>query len=184
MPVYSADGSLCVTTMNPPIPTPVTFPSSQNVTNLNNVPDLKTQAILENRMFVASTNIFTVGAGSFLNVKFANAANSGKKLIVTKRRFDNNVLGGQMPVSYGGIASPADIVAPTISTTGSNLTVGGPTSTAALFTAKMEATRINNAAGNAVPTGSGYLPTNGEPLKLEEWRTVPPGTSFSNFIVG
>lgn len=144
--------------------------------------DAKEQAIRDGRAFVFSTGLISVGAGSFLNVRFENTGT--KRVVVFKRRFDNNVLGGASPLQYGGIAAPAPIVAPSITSTGSNLVTGGSTATSLTMTAKMDSTRINNAAGNAVPTGAGFLPTNGEPLKLVEWRILAPGQVFANYIVG
>lgn len=139
------------------------------------------------RAFVATTTTAgvapTVANGSFLNVVFCNTSAS-TFVTVYKRRFDGNVVSGAAPMSYGGISNPAPIASPTVTTNGSNLFSGGPASTAVTMTAAVSTTRLNNAANNAVPTASGFIPVNGEPLKLEEARFIPPGVCFGNYVVG
>ncbi|MDH2313338.1 hypothetical protein [Methylobacterium brachiatum] len=146
--------------------------------------DGREAAIRAGRAFVFSTGLFQVAAGNYLNARVENLAGSGRRVVIYKRRFDNNVIGGSAPLSYGGISAPAPIVAPAITSSGSNLITSGSASSALVLTAAMGAARINNAAGNATPTAQGFLPTNGEPLKLVEWRILLPGQAFANYIGG
>ena len=61
--------------------------------------DGKEQAMREGRYFVFSTGEQVLGSSQFLNILIANPAGSSKRLIVTRRRFDNNVIGGQTPLA-------------------------------------------------------------------------------------
>ena len=150
--------------------------------------DGKEQALREGRYFVFSTGEQVLASSQFLNILIANPVGSSKRLIVTRRRFDNNVIGGQTPLAYGGIALPAMYAAGTaglITSNGSNLlrdAVAPRAPSAMMMQALVSATRINNAAGNATPTGSGRLATNGEPTKLEEWFILMPGTTYGQYI--
>ncbi|GJD92918.1 hypothetical protein [Methylobacterium iners] len=146
------------------------------------------QALFEGRYFVFTTGEQTLGSSQFLNVVMSNPANSGKRHIITKRRFDNSVVSGNAPLSYGGIALPVLYATGTtglVTSNGSNLTRDGVNPRpASLLTlqALVSATRLNNAAGNANPTGAGRLATGGMPTKLEESFILMPGTTFGQFI--
>ena len=128
----------------------------------------------------------TIPAASSLNVALANKAGSGKRVIIVKRRFDNNALYNVTPLAYGGI-NQAVVASPAVSYGGGAQAVGGSfatTSSAATFTAAVQTSQLNNSGATATPSATGFLPVGGHDQSLVEWRILLPGQSFGNFITG
>lgn len=139
------------------------------------------------KVYVASTNTLAPNGTSFLNAVFCNLAGSGQLITIVARRFDSDLVTGQIPVKFGGIPSPAAITSPSVSVFGSNGYVGGAASTVGQLQAVVSTTRLNNAAGNATPTGTGVIPSGGESAMLNqpaEYKYLAPGLCFGQFITG
>lgn len=149
---------------------------------LNNAPiaaDPEFASALAQVEFNASIPMQANGSGSFLSAELCNKAASGKLLVIIQRRFDNNVVSGQVPMEYYGVSNPGAIANPSVTSTGTNLYGGAPTSAAATFTAAVSTTAMS---GTTVAGGA--LPTGGDPLLFQKTRPVPPGTCFGQVIVG
>lgn len=148
-------------------------------------------AARQGRYFVFSTGnggVTTAGginvpAGDYLNVVACNVSTT-KNVYVTLRIFDGN---STLAMVYGGIPSPAALSGTQVSvtaattTTGTNTIAGGAASSVLQMTFGVGTTAVNNAAGNAVPSGVGYVypATKNE---LNEIRIIPAGKCFGQYM--
>lgn len=148
-------------------------------------------AARQQRYFVFSTGnggVSTAGGisvppGDYLNVVSCNVS-ATKTSYVTLRIFDTSAT---VNLVYGGIASPAPLsgtqasVTAATTTTGTNVFVGGATSSVVTMTFGVGTTVVNNATANAVPSGVGYIYANTK-NELNEMRVVPPGKCFGQYL--
>ena len=89
---------------------------------------------------------------------------------------DGSVSNGVVMEMGGKPVSPAN----PMPASGGNFATTSP----ANWAAAVQTARLNNAAGNGVPTSTGFIPVGGREQSLVEWRILLPGTTFGNFIIG
>lgn len=139
------------------------------------------QQIFAANGYTVSTTIVSVASGAFLVAELANPAGSGVNYVMTSRAFSHNVVGGNAPLEYDRY-SAASVIAtnptPTVATI-NNRIAGGAVS-AGTF-------RYNTPTvaptGGAI-TSSGFIPTNGEELRIKEIVVIPPASKLIYVIRG
>lgn len=143
-------------------------------------------AMLSGDAYVFSTttngSIPAIAAGNFLNIIVKNN-NPTRKVMLFERRFDNNVMYNSTCVVYGGIPNPVLPGNAILTSAGSNLNDAYGPSPDIVLTSGVYNTRLDNAAGNAVPSSMGYLPV-GDVLRLVQPRILGPNKSFGMFVAG
>ena len=157
------------------------------------VTDMPTREIAarQGRYFVFSTGNGGVSTAGGMNVPSVNYLNivacnvsATKTVFVTLRIFDSN---STVSMVYGGVPSPAALSGNQVVTTaaastgGTNVIAGGAASSVLQMSYAVGTAPVNNAAGNAVPSGVGYVYaiTKNE---LNEIRVIPPGKCFGQYM--
>lgn len=192
-------------TTTPTVPQPVVAPYATAV-------EIPTREIAgrQQRYFVFTTGNagdFTKGglavpAGDYLNAYVCNISGGTSGIasvnaFITERIFDSS---GTVAVPYGGISSPVALTTAMTSATpasaspgtaagaygttfGSNIVAGAAASPAIKMVYGVGTIPINNAAGNAVPSGVGYVYPSTK-NELHELRIIPPQTCFGQYVAG
>lgn len=144
-------------------------------------PDYESQRVFDGFGYTVSTQIVTVGAGNFLIAELANPAGSGVNYIMTSRAFSDNIVGGNAPLEYDRYSAASTLPAtptPTVVSIGNR--IAGGTASAGTFRYQMGA---NLPAGGTV-TSAGFIPTNGEELRIKEIVVIPPGSKLVYVVRG
>jgi hypothetical protein len=138
------------------------------------------QRVFDGFGYTVSTQIIAVTNGNYLIAELANPAGSGVNYVMTSRSFSDNIVGGNAPLEYLRYTAASTLSAtptPTAVTIGNRI-AGGPATTGT-FRYQMGA---NLPTGGSV-SSAGFVPTNGEELRIKEIVVIPPGSKLV-YVVG
>lgn len=140
------------------------------------------QALWDGRAFSAGTGVQRISDRQVLSMIFANPSDSGRNAFIVLRVAGGNHTGNDAPLSAGFVNNPAPISGGT-SPTPSNLKTGAGASEME-FTYATQTERINtDPPTEGEPLGF-FVPTGGNPYRIETVRIVGPGESTGIFIRG
>jgi len=144
------------------------------------VPTYDDQRVFDGAGFTVSTNIVAVPANNYLLTELNNPAGSGVNFIMVARSFSCNVVGGNAPLEYLRYASTSYLPSGTVTTvTVNNRISGGAAPPAGTTFRYMTGTGLpvttNGGSTLATSTSAGFVPTNGEEIRIREIVAVAPG---------
>jgi hypothetical protein len=143
-------------------------------------PSYEDQRVFDGFGFTTSTNIVAVPANNYLLTELANPAGSGVNFVMTVRSFSDNIVGGNAPLEYLRYANMSYLPAGTATTVAVNNRLGGgaapPTGTTFRYmTGTGLPVTTNGGSTLAASTSAGFVPTNGEELRIKDIVLIAPG---------